>query len=206
MKYQLFFLVMTLCLLTLPAQGQLNLGMKADMTLSNYLVEKSTNLNSSMNVGSSTGFFCKYKWYENRVLEMDVMFRYLTSKFKNQSTSETADFSYFGIEIPVYSMLQADIGDQILYVGLGPFASFGLFSRYESAQRCIDLYHEDPVSRKATMLRWDFGVGLIIGYELKCKLQFNYNYHLGFRNLMNDGFENVIMVSQLNSFGVGYRF
>ena len=134
------------------------------------------------------------------------MLRYKTSEFKNISVDETADYHYFGIEIPVYSLLQIDIGEQILYFGIGTFASFGLVSNYESAHRHIDLYLKDSISGKTMMRRCDFGMGFKAGYELKSRLQFNFSCQIGFRNIVNDWFENVNMISQTFNFGVGYRF
>ena len=56
------------------------------------------------------------------------------------------------------------------------------------------------------MRRWDFGASFVIGYETKYNMQFNFNCHLGFRNLIDEDFENAEMFSQLISLGVGYRF
>ena len=205
MKTSHFIVILTFCMFTFHTKGQSSAGVKADVNLSNFWINQSTHLKNSMKTGGSAGFFYKFTLH-NRALETDLMFRYLSSEFKNRATGETADYRYFGIELPVYLMLQAEIDSQILYVGMGPFASFGFSSYYQSALRRIELYREDPISGKATMQRWDYGVGFIFGYELKCRLQFNFNYHLGFRNMMGGGFENVNMVSQLNSLGVGYRF
>jgi len=201
-----FIVILTFCMFSFHTKGQSSAGVKADVNLSNFWITQSTHVKSSMKAGGSAGFFYKYKWRENKAVQTDMMFRFRRSEFYNQNTGEMADYRYFGIEIPVYSMLQAEIDNQILYLGIGPFASFGLFSRYESAQRCIDLYQKDPISDKELMYRWDCGVGLFIGYELRCRLQFNFNYHLGVRNVFSNGFENVTMISQLNCLGVGYRF
>ena len=193
-------------MLSLHTKGQSSVGVKTDVNLSNFWVNQSTHLKSSMNVGSSAGFFYNYKWHGNRAAQADMMFRYRTSKLKNQDTDETADYRYFGIELPVYFMLHGEIDNQTIYLGMGPFASFGLFSRYQSAYRNVDVYKEDTIGDKEMMRRCDYGVGFIIGFELKCRLQINFNYQMGFRNLVSDGFAKVNMVSQLNSFGVGYRF
>jgi len=37
-------------------------------------------------------------------------------------------------------------------------------------------------------------------------MQFNFYYQLGFRNMLGDVFENVDMISQMFSLGVGCRF
>jgi len=193
-------------MLSLHANGQSSMGVKSDVNLSNFWINQSTHVKNSMKTGGSAGFFYKYKWREYRVLQMDMMFRYRTSEFKNHDTGETADYSYFGIEIPVYSMLQAEIDNQIIYVGLGPFASVGICSRSRSNDRSINLYQKDPTYNKTPIHRWNFGAAFIIGYELQCRLQFNFNYQLGFRNMAGEVFENVDMISQMFGLGVGYRF
>ena len=198
--------MMFFCLLALHAKGQPSVGVKADVNLSNFWINQSTHVKSGMKAGGSAGLFCKYKWREYRVLQMDMMFRYRTSEVKNQSIGETADYRYFGIELPLYSMLQAEFDNQIIYVGLGPFASVGLCSHSHSNDRCINHYRKDPANNKSPVRRFDFGVGFMIGYELKYRMQFNFNYQLGFRNMLGDVFENVDMISQMFSLGVGYRF
>ena len=117
-------------MLSFHTKGQSSAGVKADVNLSNFWVNTSTHLKSSMKAGGSAGFFFKYAHTENRAIETDLMFRYCTSEFKNRDTGETADYRYFGIELPVYFMLQAEIDNQTLYLGLGPFVSFGFFSYY----------------------------------------------------------------------------
>jgi len=190
----------------LPAKAQSSAGVKADVNLSGLLTNQSEYLKNSMKAGGSAGFFYKNKWCENRAVEADLMFRYHTSELKNLSTNETADYRYFGIELPVYFMMQADIDDRKLYLGMGPFASFGLFSLYETETRRINLYKKDIASGRTSVRRWDFGAGIIIGYETKCNLQININYQLGLRNLLDTSLEKVEMFTQLVSFGIGYRF
>jgi len=159
-----------------------------------------------MKVGSSAGFFYKYAFLENRAVEADMMFHFRTSKMKNKTTGETSDYRYYGIELPLYALIQADIDNRKLYFGLGPLVSFGLFSHNETETRRINLYKKDIVSGRTAVRRWDFGVGIIIGYETKCNLQININYQLGFRNLLDTNLEKVEMFTQLVSLGVGYRF
>ena len=103
--------MMTFCMLTFHIKGQSSSGVKADANLSNFWINQSTHLKSSMKAGGSAGFFYKYTLH-NRAIETDIMFRYLTSEFKNRDTGETADYRYFGIELPVYFMLQAEIDNQ----------------------------------------------------------------------------------------------
>jgi hypothetical protein len=195
-----------LCMITPHTKAQSAAGVKTDVNLSSFWINQSTNLKSSMKAGGSAGFFYKYAYRENAAIQADMMFRYRSSVIKHQTTGETADYRYFGIELPVYALHQAEIDNQTVYFGVGAFASFGLQSRYKSNTQSIDLYKKDQSGDKSILHRWDFGIGFIIGYEMKCRLQINFNYQMGFRNLVDDGFENVNMISALGSLGVGYRF
>ena len=202
MKKFPYIVFIAFCMIALQANAQSSAGVKADMNLSNFWVNESTHLKSKVKAGCSAGFFYKYMRNENRAMEADMMFHYHTSEIYHQDTDETADYRYLGIELPVYAIIQADTDKGLLYLGMGPFASFGLYSRYTSGIHSINPYQKE----RSTMRRWDFGAGFIAGYELECKLQFNFNFQLGFRNLVGDGFENADMISTLISLGVGYRF
>jgi hypothetical protein len=192
-------------MLSLHTKGQSSAGVKADVSQSHFWINQSSEHKSIRKTGGSAGFFYKYTFREKAAaMQANMLFCYRASELENVSTGETGNYSYFGIELPVYYLMQADLDNQIMYIGLGPFVSFGLNSRMKSdqQQRHFDLYKEDPTM----MRRWDFGVGFNIGYELKSRLQFNFNYQLGLRNIVGDGFENVEMISQLIGLGAGYRF
>ena len=206
MKKVLITVLALLCMLSFHAKGQSSAGVKADANLSAFWINEATHLKSSIKTGGSAGFFYKHTRHENRAIEVDLVFRYRTSEIERQTTGEKGDYSYFGIELPLFSTIQAEIDNQIIYLGLGPFASYGMFSRYLSDNQNYNLYKKNQSGDKSIMHRWDFGVGFIVGFELKCRLQFNLNYQMGVRNLVDEGFEGVNMISQLVSFGVGYRF
>jgi hypothetical protein len=206
MKNELIITIVLFCMIVFPAKAQSSAGVKADVNISGLMISQSVNLKSSMKAGGSAGFFYKYTFREIRAVEADLMFHYRTSKMTNQTTGETADYRYFGIELPLYSLLQADIDNRKLYFGLGPLVSFGLFSHNETDTRRINLYKKDTASGRAAVRRWDFGIGFIIGYEMECNLQINFNFQMGLRNMLDDSFENVTMISGLVSLGVGYRF
>jgi hypothetical protein len=170
-----------------------------------FLTNQSAHLESSIKAGSSAGIFYTYKYNENRAVETDIMFHYSASEIYSRDTGETADYSCLSIELPLYAMIQADIDNRSLYLGIGPFASLGLYSRYKSEICCINLYENKQNTGKPTIRRFDFGAGFILGYELKCSIQFNFNFKLGFRNLLDTNYENGEMISRMVSFGVGYR-
>jgi len=193
---------MTFCVISFQAKGQSSVGVKADVNVSNFVITQSTNVKCSRKTGCSAGFFYKYKWHESKALQTDVMFRYRTSKINNNDTDEIANYRYYGVELPLYFLQQVEIDNSIFYAGIGPFASFGLTGNYNSNHRQIDLYQKD----KTIMHRLDLGIGILIGYETKSRLQFNFNYQMGFRNIICNEIENVNMTSQMLSLGLGYRF
>jgi hypothetical protein len=202
MKKLHFFVLLTFCMIVFHAKGQSSVGVKADMNISGLLTSPAANLKSSMKAGGSAGFFYKYTRFENRAIQADMALNYHTSEIFNRDTGETADYRYLGIEIPLYLIIQADMEEGLFYLGVGPYLSFGLYSHFKSDIRSINLYDKE----KSNIHRLDFGPGLIIGYEMKCNLQFNFNYQLGLRNMVGDGFENVDLISQLVGLVVGYRF
>ncbi|MBO5963451.1 MAG: hypothetical protein J6P97_03120 [Bacteroidales bacterium] len=56
-----------------------------------------------------------------------------------------------------------------------------------------------------SLSRWNLGVGMIAGFELKCGLQFNVNYKYAmFNSLQNADVAN--MIENTASIGIGYRF
>ena len=203
---QLLITFALLCLLAPRANAQSSVGVKADANLSRFFINEAAHLSSSKKAGGSAGYFYQYKWRESKAVQADMMLRYRTSKIENHNIGETADYSYWGVELPVYSLLQAEIDEQKLFMGIGPFASFGMYSRFVSDSQNLNPYHQNQSGNKSIMHRWDFGMGFIVGYELKNHLQFNFNFQMGFRNLVDEGFEGVDMISQLVGLGVGYSF
>ena len=193
-----FIIIIIFCVFSVPANGQFSVGVRADANMSGFWGSPITNANSSMQTGGSAGIFFKYKWHEYRVIQTELMFSFRTSEVKNQNTGETADYRYFGIELPLYSMLQIETGDQKIYAGFGGFVSVGLYSNCHN----INLYRKSELA----MRRWDFGTAVTIGYEMKNRLQFNINSKIGLRNLVSNGFDNKNMLSLMVGLGVGYRF
>ena len=163
---KLILCVMTimLCSLIQKLQAQSAVGMKSGVNLSDFWVSESAQLESSSKAGFSSGTFFRFQLREYVGLEVDMIFRYQNSQMKDLATGKKSDCHFLGFEIPVYSMVQADIGQNMLYVGFGPFASVGLISRFETEGSRIDPYKKYDTNSKAMLHRWNFGVAFIIGY------------------------------------------
>lgn len=195
-----------LCFFSSKTQAQSVVGVKAGVNVSNFWINQSSRLESSMKAGALLGYFYKYRIREGVAIEADMMFHYLASEIKDLNTGHKADYRYVGMEMPVYGIIQVELENSTVYLGFGPFASVGYLSRYEAGNRNIDPYKKNKISDKAMMRRWDFGVGFMVGYELGFGLQFSVNYQLGFRNMLSDGSDKTTMNLQMFGAGVGYRF
>ncbi len=56
------------------------------------------------------------------------------------------------------------------------------------------------------MERFDFGAGVMLGYEFSNGVQINAAYKIGFLNMVGFASSNVGMRNETISLGVGYRF
>ena len=207
MKKLIFCLTMiSFCPLIPKLQAQSAVGMKVGVNLSDFWVSESAQLESSSKAGFSLGNFFRCQLREYVGLEIDMMFRYQNSEMKDLVTGKTSDCYFLSFEIPVYSMLQAYIKQNMVYLGGGLFTSYGIISRFESGGSRIDPYKKYDTNSKTMLHRWNFGVGFIVGYELEIGLQFNINYHLGFRNVLDANSDRGAMIPKLMELGIGYRF
>ena len=107
-------MTITLCFLIPKLQAQSAVGMKAVVNLSDFWVSESAQLESSSKAGFSLGNFFRCQLREYVGLEIDMVFRYQNSQMKDLSTGRKSDCRFLGFEIPVYSMVQADIGQNML--------------------------------------------------------------------------------------------
>ena len=199
-------IMITLCSLVPKLQAQPAVGVKAGVNLSNFWISESAQLESSMKTGFSSGIFLRCLLRDYVGLEADMMLRYQNSVMKDLTTGEESDCRFLDFEIPVYGMIQANIEQDMVFLGFGPFASVGLAGRFESAGNRTDPYKKSGTDSNAMLHRWNFGVGFIAGYELEMGLQFNINYRLGFRNVLDADSDKASMIPQLMELGVGYRF
>ena len=187
-------------------QAQLDVGMKAGVNLSDFWVSESVKLESSMKTGFSFGNFFRYQYRDSRGVEADILFRYQNSEMKDFYVGKTYDCHFLSVELPIYNMIQAEINQNMLFFGYGLFTSFGIISRFKSEKLWIDPYKKSTTNNKVILYRWNYGVGLILGYELASRLQFNLNYQLGFRNVIDDDSDRGSMITRLMELGIGYRF
>jgi len=135
------------------------------------------------------------------------LLHFKNSKMEDKEFGDEADFQYFGVELPVYGVYQMDVKNGKGFIGVGPYLGFGIDARYKGTGGADDLkLYKEYGGQKSAMQRFDFGAGLMLGYEFSNRLQIQANYKIGFVDALNAGKDNASMLNQTISVGLGYRF
>ena len=130
---------------------------------------------------------------------------YKTLSFEQGSIN--SDYKYWGVEIPVYVMTQMKMNKgNRFYVGVGPYAEYGLCAKHNTGGNEIDLYEKEEALGKASMTRFTIGAAAIIGFEFSCGIQANVGYKTGLTDSLEANENNASMFPNTVSFGIGYRF
>lgn len=180
----------------------LSYGVKANANMSNFLLSDIPVTNSNLGFGASLGGFMKIQFCENFALQPELMFHFKNSEF--EAGPFKSDYQYFGAEIPVYAVGQMKLGKGIGYVGVGPYIGFGFSAKNTTDD--IDLYEKNDLTDNAMLKRFDFGAGLMLGYEFSNGIMINAGYQMGLLDAMDAGSDNATMRNQTISLGVGYKF
>ena len=155
------------------------------------LVRETTN-----GFGANAGAFLKRDILENLAFQVELLGQYKNSEF--QTLTSELELSTWGIEVPAYIMGQFKGGRGLFYFGAGPYG----IALFTAEMNDVDVLKENNYF---SLSRWNLGVGMIAGFELKCGLQFNVNYKYAmFNSLQNADVAN--MIENTASIGIGYRF
>ena len=201
--FAFIFAVGTLIFSTqLSAQDNpVSVGFKAGASLSNYrLGGNMKGFDSKMSIGGSVGGFVKYDLSENFALQSGIDVYYRTSKLESTTDRTSNKINFFGVEIPLYGMLQGELGSGKAFIGAGPYVGFGISAKSNGT----NLFKNSSVAGKPAMNRFDYGVGGIIGYDFDKNWQINASYQFGLADLHkgNGG----SMKNHGASIGLAYKF
>lgn len=172
-------------------------GVKAEMNSNFYLVGDSEIITATGNgFGANAGLFLKTNIIDNLAIQVELLCQYRNADFTILGQEHT--LTNWGIEVPAYIMGQFAMGSGRFFFGAGPYAIAGI----SAGMNDVDMYAEG--NGLFTLSRWNLGVGMIVGIELGCGLQFNVNYKYGMfnSNLSNSG----NLVENTATIGLGYRF
>lgn len=172
-------------------------GVKAEMNSNFYLVGDSEIITATSNgFGANAGLFLKTNIIDNLAIQVELLCQYRNADFTILGQEHT--LTNWGIEVPAYIMGQFAMGSGRFFFGAGPYGIAGI----SAGMNDVDMYAEG--NGLFTLSRWNLGVGMIVGIELGCGLQFNVNYKYGMfnSNLSNSG----NLVENTAAIGLGYRF
>lgn len=174
-------------------------GVKADAGMSGLLFKKTPDTKSDLGFGGSAGGFLKLELSENFAIQPELLLQFKNSKLESKSTKLKTDYQYFGLQLPVYALGQFNLGSGKFYAGAGPYIGYGFSAKQKLGGNKIDLY-KDKI-----MKRFDFGAGVLVGYEFSNKIQINAGYKMGFADLNKANGDEETRNHEL-SLGIGYRF
>jgi len=177
-------------------------GIKLNVNMSNVII-RDNDCQSKMKLGFSTGVFLKLE-SNAFALQYELLLRHKNFAVKNAETNTQTDYSYWGLELPIYFMGQIKTGAGKIFIGAGPYVSIGLDGKQDPGN--IDIYKNDKTSGKPIMKRFDFGLGAMCGYEFNNGISVSGGYQAGLINALSAQKDTMTMKNQCVNFGVGYKF
>lgn len=199
-----FVFVMAAAMFSTQLSAQDNpvsVGFKAGTSLSNYrLGGDMKGFKSKMNFGSSVGGFIKYDISTNFALQSGIDVYYRTSELESKADKSSDKLKSWGVEIPLYGIFQVELGSGKAFIGAGPYAGYGISAKSGG----VNLFKKNNETGKASMNRFDYGVGGIIGYDFNKNWQINASYQFGLADLHKAGGGS--MKSHGAAIGVVYKF
>lgn len=205
MKKKLIPFILAVGVLTvfnLSAQDKklVSIGFKAGTNLSHYrLGGHMKDFKSKMSIGGSIGAFVKLDLTSNFGLQSGIDFHYKTSKLENKIDQSTNKLKSFGIEIPLYGMIQGELGRGKAFIGAGPYVGYGISTKSDG----INLLKNNGAMGAPAMNRLDYGVGGILGYDVSKNWQIHARYQFGLADLHEA--KGNTMKSQGITIGIAYK-
>lgn len=181
-------------------ENPLSVGFKAGTGLSNYrLGGDMKSLKSKMSFGGSAGVFIKYDLSPNFAVQSGIDVCYNTSKLESLTDKSSDKLKSFGVEIPLYGIVQGELGSGKAFIGAGPYTGYGISTKLDG----VNLYKKNN-GTGTTMNRFDYGVGGIVGYDFDKNWQINASYKFGLADLHKG--KGGSMKNQGASIGIAYKF
>lgn len=175
-------------------------GFKASTGLSNYrLGGDMKSFTSKMSIGGSVGGFVKYDLSSNFALQSGIDLYYNTSKLDVKSDKSSNKLKSFGVEIPLYGIVQGELGSGKAFIGAGPYVGYGISTKLDG----VNVFKKN--NRTGTVMnRFDYGLGGIVGYDFDKNWQINASYKFGLADLHKA--KGGSMKSHGAAIGMAYKF
>ncbi len=180
-------------------------GALLESNLSGFFHSGVENGNGIMRAGFSVGGFLNLGISPSFSVQGEMLFHCKNSGF--EWDSQKGDFSYWGMEIPVYAMYHYVFSKgNRLHVGIGPYTEFGFGAKFKCGGEKVDLYEKDGSTGLPALQDSNTGFGIKIGYEFVSGFQVNAGYKASVSNLLDANSSRIKMHPQAISVGLAYRF
>ena len=181
-------------------------GIIAGVNYSNFILGDMGGMKSKASFGITLGLCTKINFSEHFALQPELLLNFKNSKIEEKSSGNETKFMYFGMEIPLYAVVQSNFLNGKCFVGAGSYIGFGFDAQYKAEGKDdVNLYRE-YLDQKSEMQRWDFGAGVMLGYRFDSDLQIRATYKTGFINALNANKNNAGMLNQCFSVGLASSF
>lgn len=209
MKYILFLfaLLMSIC-----AYSQVSFGIKGGLNLANQKMEIEFE---DLKVGRDGKYIPSFHLggladikVSNRIsIRPELIFTGKGSKFTEEDengNTTTATFRPYYLEVPVTILFNHELpGGTGLYVGLGPYLSYGLFGKVKSEDQEENIFEDEGLKR------FDAGLYYQGGVKLGSGIFFNMAFAHGFANtadVQDLGDITLTMKNNVFMFSIGKTF
>jgi len=158
-------------------------------------------------VGLRAGFVADLQLADEFYIGTGLLYAGKGSKDKDNSDVKTT-LSY--LQLPVNFLFKPEVGSGKLNLGVGPYFAYGISGKHKGTAGNttveLDAFDDESNLIGGKLKRFDAGLGLVAGYELKQGIYFGINADLGLVNVY-DNTDNDRSWKN-TSFGVslGYKF
>ncbi len=221
MKTHKILLLAIAFMMAIPATAQtenetkasvVNWGLKMQANASNIVLHHVyEDLHSNMNLGGELGAFIDFNISEHFLIQFNwIGFAEHTNLVNNDLRDQLWTL---GIEIPIYAL--ARFGSEktgYIYFGGGPFTEFSLHGIMDGDSGKMNPYKHvvgvnDQGEEEFALSDNHSGLGIYIGYELPCGLQFNASYQHSISDILAFKHQSPMNARpQKLVLGVGWRF
>ena len=157
-----------------------NWGLKTQANASNILLKGLPNeVHTEMAFGGELGGFLNFNISQKFFVQFNLM--YFAEQTRVVSTTQNDPLWTLGIEIPVYAMARFGSAERgWFYLGGGPYTEFSLWATMDDGNGgSLNPYKhvvgtdEETGEEQLALSDNHSGLGVLVGYELPCGLQFN---------------------------------
>ena len=193
-------------------QPVVNWGLKLQANASNIVLHNVyQDLHSIMNVGGEVGAFIDFNISKHFFIQFNwIGFAEHTDLVNNDLHDRLWTL---GIEIPVYAMARfGNAQSGYVYFGGGPFTEFSLRGFMDGDTGKMDPYRhvvgvDEQGDEQFAMSDNHSGLGVYLGYELPCGLQFNASYQHSISDILAFAHSTAMSARpQKVIVGIGWRF